>query len=94
MNIDTKMKMISILETLIYNSVDDLNNKIETVKDKLSNENLQLLFYGNTSSGCIEELENRWCLNKQLEYHRGRTKKITSQQYGEIKKYFTYHKEK
>ena len=94
MNIEIKRIMISILETLIYNSVDDLNNNIEAIKDKLSIESLQLLFYGNTSSGCLDELENRWCLDKQLKYHRDRTKKITIEQYESIKQHFTCHTEK
>ena len=94
MNIETKRIMISILETLIYNSVNDIINNIATVIDKLDNHNFKLFFYGNTSSDCICELENRWCLDKQLKYHRDRTKKITNDQYKSIKQHFTSHREK
>ena len=94
MSIETKRIMISILETLIYNSVDDLINNIETFINKLDNDNLRLLFFGNTSLECIQELENRWALNKQLKYHLDRTKKITNGQYEIIKQYFTSRIEK
>lgn len=42
MIIETKRIMISILETLIYNSVDDLISNIESVINKLDNDNLKI----------------------------------------------------
>ena len=94
MDHQAKQEMISILETLIYNSVSDLLNKIERVKKKFTNETLNILFYGDTPSNTISELENRWCLRKQIIYHKDNSCKINENDFQKIEGLFTCHKEK
>ena len=94
MDDNIKYEMISILETLIYNPVSDLHQKLNSVSLTQNRDFLKILFYGNTPSFCIEQLKNRWSLNKQLIYHRDHTKKITDVEYKNIKNFFTFHIEK
>ena len=87
----------SVLRTLIYNSIDDLKNKLINVKDQISNEKYNLLMFGNTdlyNEYCdlanknkyhvIKELDNRWCLQSILYYHLNRIKRISQNEYNEI----------
>ena len=88
--------MITILRTMIYNSIDDLKIKLKNNKELLSKDKYNLLLYGNEylvndtkireniQYKVIKELDNRWCLNSILQYHLDRTKRITKEQYNEI----------
>lgn len=87
----------SVLRTLIYNTIDDLKNKLIQFKDQLSNEKYNLLMFGNTdlyNEDCelanknkyrvIKELDNRWCLQSILYYHLNRIKRMSQDEYNEI----------
>ena len=88
--------MVSVLRTMIYNSIDDLKTKLINNRNLLSKEKYNLLLYGNeyllndtkirqnVQYKVIKELDNRWCLTSILQYHLDRTKKITKEQYNEI----------
>jgi len=81
-----KKIMRSILQTLIYNSFDDLVNKYSCEKHNLSEEALELLLFGDNSADdtkirCISLLEYRWCLKSILDYHLNMTYKISRKQY-------------
>ena len=99
MKINKKEKYIfdSVLKTLIYNSIDDLKNKLLFVKDEISSEKYNLLIFGNAelyNEDCklenknmyrvIKELNNRWCLQSILYYHLKKTEKINEEEYKEL----------
>ena len=76
--------IVNILQTLIYNSVADLKEKLIKYKQILSNENYTIMMFGNfkyNNNYVIKELDNRWCLKTQLDYHLERTKKINKSEY-------------
>ena len=81
-----KKIMRSILQTLIYNSFEDLVHKYSCEKHNLSEEALELLLFGdesvlNSKYRSISSLEHRWCLKSILDYHLNMTYKITRKQY-------------
>ena len=87
----------SVLRTLIYNSIDDLKDKLVNVKNILTTEKYNLLLFGNAdlyNEDCdlanknkyrvIKELDNRWCLQSILYYHLNRIKRISQDEYNQI----------
>ena len=81
-----KIIMRSILQTLIYNSYDDLVHKYSCEKHNLSEEALELLLFGddlllNSKYRTISGLEYRWCLKSISDYHLNKTYKISRKQY-------------
>lgn len=81
-----KIIMRSILQTLIYNSYDDLVHKYSYEKHNLSEEALELLLFGddlllNSKYRTISGLEYRWCLKSILDYHLNMTYKISREEY-------------
>ena len=94
MDHETKQEMISILETLNYNTSSDLLTKLIKAKKTFNRETFCLLFYGDTPSDTISDLEKRWCLRKQIIYHRDNTGKISENDFQKIESLFTSHKEK
>ena len=93
MEYETKQEMISILETLIYNPSSDLLTKLIKAKKTFTHEAFRLLFYGDSPSGIINQLEKRWCLRKQIIYHKDNTGKISENDFQKIELLFTCHKE-
>ena len=94
---DDKQIMISVLQTLHQNTVNELIQKIPMAKEKLNEELYQLMLNGNkfiydTDKDIINkeqyrkitQLEGRWCLKSIIFYHMTRTKKISSQEYTQI----------
>tara|TARA_S200000501_G_scaffold365541_1_gene399107 strand:- start:461 stop:775 length:315 start_codon:yes stop_codon:yes gene_type:complete len=92
---DEKEVMKNIIVTLIYNTKDDLKNKIIEFKPLLRKEVYKLLIDGDEyvytehrddldKYRSISCLEKRWCLKTQLYYHATRTKKITIEDMDEI----------
>jgi hypothetical protein len=92
---DEKEVMKNIIITLIYNTKDDLKNKIIEFKPLLRKEVYELLINGDEyvykehrddldKYRSISCLEKRWCLKTQLYYHATRTKKITIEDMDEI----------
>ena len=94
---DDKQIMISVLQTLHRNTVNDLIVKISMAKEKLSQELYQLMLNGDEfiydndkdiinkeQYRKITHLEGRWCLKSILFYHYTRTEKITKHEYNQL----------
>jgi hypothetical protein len=94
-----KQIMISILRTLIYNTVDELKVKLISAKETLSSEKYNLMMFGDDDLfepdadvkykekyKRINVLEGRWCLQSQLFYHLTKTKKIKEDEHNELLK--------
>ena len=94
---DDKQIMISVLQTLYRNTVNDLIEKIPMAKEKLNQELYQLMLNGNEfiydsdkdiinkeQYRKITNLEGRWCLKSILFYHYTRTEKITKDEYNQL----------
>ena len=92
-----KQIMVSVLSTLIYNSVDDLRKKLISVKESLSKEKYDLMVFGDedlfSADAVIAHkdkykrvsfLDGRWCLQTQLFYGVHKTKRVTQEQYNEM----------
>lgn len=83
--------MVSILRTMIYNNFKDLKVYYTENKNKLSQDAINLLLFGdsdliqgNSTYRVISVLENRWCLKSILYYHLHKTGEITKEQYDSI----------
>lgn len=83
--------MVSILRTMIYNNFKDLKVNYTENKNKLSQDAINLLLFGDSDLiqgknmyRVISVLENRWCLKSILYYHLHKTGKITREQYDTI----------
>jgi hypothetical protein len=94
---DDRQIMISTLQSLHRNSVDDLLVKIKFAKDKLSTEIYQLMLngdefiYGDDIKVPFKEqyrkvslLEGRWCLKSIIYYNYTRTEKVSKEEYNKI----------
>ena len=94
---DDRQIMISTLQSLHRNSVDDLLVKIKFAKDKLSTEIYQLMLNGDEfiysddinvpfkeQYRKISLLEGRWCLKSIIYYNYTRTEKISKEEYNQI----------
>ena len=94
-----KQIMISILRTLIYNTVDELKVKLVSAKETLSSEKYNLMMFGDEDLfepdadvkykekyKRINVLEGRWCLQSQLFYGVDKTKKVKQEEYDELLK--------
>ena len=91
--------MISTLQTLHRNSVEDLIKNILVAKDGLSTDLYQLMLNGDEfiygedkdipykeQYRKISKLDGRWCLKSIIYYNYTRTEKITKEQHNEIMK--------
>ena len=91
--------LTSVLYTLIYNTFEELKNKLLLAQKQITPEVYDLMIYGDTKYRCfsgggdktlnepqsiISSLEGRWSLKTLLQYHVERTHKITHEQYQEI----------
>lgn len=89
----------SVLYTLIYNTFEELKNKLLLAQKQITPEAYDLMIYGDTKYSCfsgsgdkslnepqsiISSLEGRWSLKTLLQYHVERTRKISREQYQEI----------
>lgn len=94
---DDKQIMISTLQTLHRNSVNDLLQNIETAKNLLSSDIYQLMLNGDEfiydeskkihykeQYRKITSLEGRWCLKTIIFYHYSKTEKISLTEYRNI----------
>ena len=94
---DDRQIMISTLQSLHRNSVEDLLGKIELAKDGLSTELYQLMvngdefIYDEDSKIPFKEqyrkvslLEGRWCLKSIIYYNYTRIEKISKEEYSQI----------
>ena len=94
---DDKQIMISTLQTLHRNSVNDLLENIETAKNLLTSDIYQLMLNGDEfiydeskkipykeQYRKISHLEGRWCLKTIIFYHYSKTEKISLTEYRNI----------
>ena len=94
METSDKNMIIDVLRTMIYNTPEELKEKLIKIKKIISPENYNIMVYGdndlcdNGKSRIITSLERRWCLHTQLSYHLEHTKKITQDQFNDLLKLF------
>ena len=94
METSDKNMIIDVLRTMIYNTPEELKEKLIKIKKIISPENYKIMIYGDSDlfddgkSRIITSLQGRWCLHRQLSYHLENTKKITQDEFNDLLKLF------